>query len=291
MIDGKDITIPIRELFELETIDLQTARKKARLIHNMKNIGSSGDEVEVAVRDFFRRRLAKRCEIGNGHIVDKEGRVSPDIDLIITDSTDFPSLQENRDKRSYFPFESVYAVAEIKSTYRKADEPIFKFSKTIKKLKHELKRDATPKNFVKTGLGSGIKLIGLESELPYLNPLYTFMIFIDSGDFDMNDVRKTYSETCRDCLPNVVCLLNKGLLMYWRDPKMNPNHYESIVFPEFADAHSCVWAVAPQTAEENLAFLWAVLADALSRIALYKPHYWSYVKNVFQESEEGLQIL
>jgi len=283
--------IPIGELFELESIDLSTALKKARLIHGMKNIGSSGDEVEVAVRNFFRRRLAKRCDVGNGHIVDKEGAVSPDLDLVISDFMDFPSLQENRDNRSYFPYESVYAVAEIKSTYRKAKKPISEFIKTVHKLKHQLKRERTPNDFVQTGFGSGIRLRGLQSEQPYLNPLYTFMMFVDCGDFDLDDVREIYAKTDRDSLPNVICFLNMGLLMYWVDPKITPNHYQSIVFPEFADPSSCVWALGPQTPKENLALLWATLTDALSRITLSKPHYWDYIQNVFEKTEEGLQIL
>lgn len=289
--ESTGVTIPICELFELETIDLFTAQKKARLIHRMKNIGSSGDEVEVAVRDFFQRRLAKRCDVGNGHIVDKEGNVSPDIDLVISDLIDFPALQKNRDNRSYFPFESIYAIAEIKSTYKKTEKPIAKFTETIEKLKCQMKRDETPNDFVKTGLGSGIRLRGLDSQLPYLNPLFTFMFFVDCGDFDLEDVEELYIKTPRDLLPNAVCFLNKGLLMYWRDPITHPKHYEAIVFPEFASANSGNWALAPQSPEENLAFLWAMLADALSQISLFKPHYWAYVKNVFKESEEGLQII
>lgn len=285
-------TLPIRELFELEALTLNAARDKTKLIHQMKNIRSAGDEVEEAVRDFFQRRLAKRCDVGHGHIVDKYGLVSPDIDVVLFDSHEFPSLEQNRDGREYFPFESVYAVAEVKSTYRKADQPVKKFTEKIQLLKTKLQRDQTPANFVGTSFGSGITLNGRSNAIyPYLNPLFCFMFFIDSGDFALEDIEPLYIETPRQFLPNVLCLMDKGLVMYHKNPALTKDHYEIVPLPEFAGDPDCLWALQPLSNCETLSLLWSIICDRLTATVLLRPHYFRYIQKVFQIDDKPIQIL
>jgi hypothetical protein len=52
------------------------------------------------------------------------------------------------------PYESVYAIGEIKSAYYKHKEYIQTFSKTLKRMKEELVREHVPPNY----LGNGITL-------------------------------------------------------------------------------------------------------------------------------------
>jgi len=288
-----ETTLPIRELFELEALTLTTAREKNKIIHQMKNIRSAGDEVEEAVRNFFSRRLAKRCLVGHGHIVDKHGLVSRDLDVIVADSMDFPSLQENRDGREYFPFESVYAIGEVKSTYDKSKEPIHKFVESIRFAKQSLKRDPAPHNFVGTGFGNGITLNGASNGpgRPYLNPLFTFMLFVNSGDFAKEDIEALFAETPREFLPNAVCLLDKGVLLYHKNLSSAPNHYHAVPIPEFENDTDCVWALAPLASSESLAMLWTMICDFLTGTTLLRPHYLDYAKRVFQPDDQPLQVL
>lgn len=284
-------TLPIRELFEIETLEFFSARKKSKVIHSINNIRSAGDEVEVAVRQFFQKRLAKRCQVGNGHIVDRSGKVSPDLDLVIADSIDFPSIQESQDLRQYYPYESVYAIAEIKSTYDKSEKPVEKFAQTIKTLKLELNREKTTADFFATSLGSGVSLpLRDSSARTYCNSLFSFMLFIDKGDFKVDDIKCLYQNTGSDLLPNIVCLLNHGSIMAYRDPAITKQYYEPIVFPEFEPRISWDWSFAPAGPAENLAFLWAVLSDSLSEIILKKPHYADYVRSVFEINDDKLDM-
>lgn len=286
---------PIRELFELEVLTLATARDKTQLIHHLKNIRSAGDEVEEALRDFFRRRLARRCCIGHGHVVDQKGHVSPQIDMVIHDGLDFPSLQENRDGTEYFPFESVYAIAEFKSTYSKAKEPIAKFSKMIKEVfKGKLSRQATPIGFVPTGFGTGINLgQALNSssiKQSYLNPLFAFMIFVDSGDFQIKDIENFYQNTDRRFLPNMLVFLDRGIVMLNKHPQLSVEQYECVLFPEFHIDQDYVWCFLPISPRETLALTWSVLADALTKIILLKPQYLNYIARVFELDDKGIEL-
>jgi hypothetical protein len=288
-----DVSLPIRQLFELETVTLFSARKKSKVIHKMQNIASSGNEVEHAVRDYFRRRLSGRCTVGNGHIVDIKKNVSPDFDLIIYDGLNFPTLQENRDGRAYFPYEGVFAFAEIKSTYDKSKKPIETFINSLVRVKTKLWRAQTPQSFVSTGSGSGINLPGLNphNANPYLNPLFTFMLFVDSGDFRSEDVIDIYANTDHNYLPNIIVFLDKGCITLIKRPKPTEAHYETIPYPEFANRKSCVWAFHPLAPPESLAFLWSLVVDAISNLVLMKPHYLQYISTVFELDDKPLQIL
>ncbi len=47
----------------------------------------------------------------------------------------------------------------------------------------------------------------------YGNPLFSFMFFVDAGDFRLEDVIDLYQTQPAGELPNIVCLLNKGVII------------------------------------------------------------------------------
>ena len=76
---------------------------------------SSGQNKENLVADMLKKFLPPRFEVGSGFLVDREGGVSNESDLLIADGLNNTPFFKDSDKPIWFA-ESVYAVVEVKST-------------------------------------------------------------------------------------------------------------------------------------------------------------------------------
>jgi len=200
--------------FLLDAADLVAARDKSRIIHRTKDIDASGDEVEIAARSSLQRHLPNGCHVSHGHVIDSSLRTSPQLDVIISDASVTPVLFRAQNETEYLPIESIFAIGEIKSTYNKTSKPIQSFVSTITSLKSEFQRKPAPPTYLQTG-GRGVDVEFIEqSDKKLQNPLFTFMLFVDSGDFSPEDVAAIYCDTKIEFLPSIVCLLDKGLIVY-----------------------------------------------------------------------------
>lgn len=77
-----------------------------------------GDISEEKWIDFLTKYLPKRYSVAKGTVVDHEGSLSQQIDLVIFDNLYSP-LIFNDGNRKYIPAESVYAVFEVKPEINK----------------------------------------------------------------------------------------------------------------------------------------------------------------------------
>ena len=111
--------------FASDASELAQAHERAKIAHP-SNIRAAGDEVEEAVRSYLQRMLPPSYRVTKGHVIDRTGAVSPQLDIVITDSRGFASLMTTSDGTEYIPFTSVHAVGEIKSTYYKSEAPTAK---------------------------------------------------------------------------------------------------------------------------------------------------------------------
>ena len=108
-----------------------------------------------------------------------------------------------------------YAFGEVKSTYRHAEEPIQKFSSSIQRIKNGLIRP----DLLNTAYGGEIKddtlLFDMVNASPnrIQNPLFTFMVFVDQGDFDCGKMKEFFEVTEDVYLPNIVVFLNAGVVI------------------------------------------------------------------------------
>jgi hypothetical protein len=201
------VVLELARVFQVEAAAMKAAHTRARLIHRTKDIDAAGDEVERALRMSLSKKLPVRYRVGHGHIVDKQLRTSPQLDVIIIDGIEAPVLFNADNETEYIPFESVYAIGEVKSTYYSEKHPIEAFSSTIAKVKGDLDRRETPPGY----LPGGVQLrssLGISTESPRpLNPLFSFMFFCDAGDFEPEKVKSLYRSKPTHELPNIVCLL------------------------------------------------------------------------------------
>lgn len=109
-------TLDLAGIFQSDAEALQRARADAIRIH-ATDIRAAGNQVEQAVRDYLKRMLPPRYYVTNGHLIDSNNRVSPQLDIVIADNFSLPSLLTTRDGTEYIPITSVYAIGEVKSTY------------------------------------------------------------------------------------------------------------------------------------------------------------------------------
>ena len=260
---------------------LRLARESAMLIHPT-DLRAAGNEVEKAVRDYFRRILPTRYYVTSGHLIDREQRVSPQMDIIIADAFNLPSLYTTNDGTEYVPTTSAFAIGEVKSTYYKYGTYFQKFGQSLAQIAGmhrplydntafggELNDDTTLLDIVR---GSKNKV---------LNHLFSFLFCVDVGEFTFKDVALHFDSTDLALLPNVTVLLNEGVLSRMRINEAGEGEYHK--YPTEALSPEYDWFFMESMDSErgsregsNLAFLYGMLVDHLSNSNLEPADARSY---------------
>src|SRR5688572_12556294 len=92
-------TIPLAKYFQH---DLEKIMMAYRLSHtigsDLLNIRAAGDQVELAVKQFFIDKLFPKYHVCDGHIVDSNLKASPQFDIVISENSKNPVLFNLADK-------------------------------------------------------------------------------------------------------------------------------------------------------------------------------------------------
>ena len=171
-----------------------------RVAHRTQDIDTAGSEVEEAVRAVLARKLPGSVVVEHGHLVDTNLSVSPQIDVAIVAPTDLVRLMRAKDGTCYIPCECVYAIGEVKTSFTK--KHIIDFSATLA----TLQTLARARNTLQPSS---------RQHYQYGNPLYSFMLFVESKDDPLADLKEAIGElTSSDkALPNAICILDRGLIL------------------------------------------------------------------------------
>jgi hypothetical protein len=288
----------INKVYQEEAAQLTEARNRSKVIHGSGDIDASGDEIEVPFRNFLRRKLPFQYYLSQGHIVDQELRVSPQLDVIVADNNATPILFKGQNGTEYFPYESVYLIGEIKSTYVKSKHYISAFSSKYQGIKATLQRDPTPPTY----LGNGINLgEGLSTgvKVPYRNPLFAFMLFVDSGDVDEKDLLSEYSKYSDEFLPNIVCFADGRILA---KAEMMEREGAFVVGPMDTGAHRIIsrddihWFMYNLTDKEckggqALALLMLSIFEHLQSTVLMNPPINKYLNHILQSTKSSFHLI
>jgi hypothetical protein len=207
--DEKHAKFELKKVFIADSAEIVASREKALILHGSKDIDAAGDEVEQTVRKVLRRKLPGFYYVGHGHIVDATWASSPQMDVVIADAANLPVLFKAENGTEYFPYEGVYAVGEIKSTYYNSKKYVDTFVSNVWKIRSTLQRAEVPPNQVIPEL----RLSTNVDSRPYRNPLFSFMLFVNSGDFNLDQLRPLYNTLPAFDLPNILCFLDKGVLV------------------------------------------------------------------------------
>lgn len=284
--------LDIPKFFTREAELLIQARKECISIHG-SDIRAAGNQVEIASREWLERMLPKNISISHGHIIDMNNTISPQLDFIISDTKGISTLFTAKDGTNYSPMDSVYAIGEIKSTYNKSQKYIQSFSTALQKIKTNMKRDLI-ENTLYNGLTDNTLFEHMlySSSNRYLNKLYSFMLFIDSGDLKNEDIIEIYKNTNEQFLPNILVFLDKCIVVKatLTDDKMN--YYK---YPEEAERNSN-WFIIPMPSKEDisaegkhLGILYHQLISHIKSSYLEIPNLDHYLKDLLIGSKANIQ--
>jgi hypothetical protein len=234
----KKLDIPY--IFKSEANDLIKTRETAIKIHGTADIKAAGNEIEMEVRSFLKRMLPKSLYVTQGHLIDRNGFVSPQLDVIIAEKTSLPSLLTTKDGTEYIPLDSVYAIGEIKSTYYKNKKYEKRFCEVVTQIKTEMAYQEIPNTAYHGVLNDDtiMRDMYLGSTNRTLNKLYSFMIYIDGGDFNPDEIAEHYQSTPLRYLPNLTVLLDKGAICY---ANLSKNGLKTARYPDEEDGSEFNW--------------------------------------------------
>ncbi|WP_425930247.1 DUF6602 domain-containing protein [Pseudomonas sp. NyZ201] len=202
-------TVNLKDIFS--ALSKQIKIDYDELASSIPHNGERGSGREEVVKELLREYLPQRFGVDSGFVIDIHGKLSRQADIIIYDRFIAPRFKILKNKYLY-PCESVVAVGEVKSHMSKIE-----LEDAIAKLKivRELDRTGNGTNTARSGYH-----FGLESKLSPQNnncdAIWTFIFCLDSPNLET--VTKNLAESLkaleRPKWPNLVCILNKGIISY-----------------------------------------------------------------------------
>ena len=275
----------IPKFFNLEAELLIKARQECIDLHGT-DIRAAGNQVEIAVRDWLTRMLPKNVSSGHGHIIDINSNISPQLDSIICDNKRIPTLFTAKDGTEYTPMDSVYAVGEIKSTYYKSKRYFENFGDSLEIINSEMARDLTENTATEVPTPDALLHHILHSSSnKYLNRLFSFVLFINSGDATTDDLQDIYRSTPDRRLPNVAVFLDSCIII---KANLDGQRLEVYKYPEDAP-DSAYWHIIPMPKHEgsqaavegkHLGFLYYLLVNHIRESLLEGPNLSLYLKDL-----------
>lgn len=199
--------------------------------------------------------------------------------MIITDRPLGPVLFTH-EGAEFYPYEAVYAIGEIKSTYDAGKRPIDEFVSKIGAIRSQLIRQSTPPGMLRGGVR--VPALSLPWNPRHRNVLFTFMLCVDPGDFDLAQVVDVYRDTPVDRLPHVLCLLGRGVLhrCIWdgQTRRLDP------IFQDWDAGDDWRWHLAPWGEPDTLAGTYSFLLYSLLRhleiSVLAAPDHLAYLNRI-----------
>ncbi len=216
-------------LFQAEAADIAAARVRSQYIHRGGNIRSAGDEVETAVRSHFGRRLPRSYTVHHGHFLDASLALSPQMDIIIADHGRFPVFFRGQEGMEYIPYEGVYAYGEVKSSI--TNEDVLTFIQRVKDIRARLTRAPVPDGYIERFEEDETGHL-VWQPWPERGDVYRFMFGVNSDTFDLDKCLKDLCDAEPADTPNLICLLDRGVLMAGRAAHPNGEVRATYIHPQ-----------------------------------------------------------
>jgi hypothetical protein len=179
---------------------------------SIKHPGDKGNSRENFLRKFLSEYgyLPKKYGVSSGssHVISSTGHRSSQIDLLIYDALDCPKLMTLEDIQ-FFPIESVYGIIEVKSDLNSRDT-LFDSLEKIASYKRIPVSQVSEKNIGSIRMvspathGFGI-IFAYDASLKWK----TLFEFVE--EFEKNHPKREW--------PNLICILNQGLIIQLNNRK------------------------------------------------------------------------
>lgn len=280
-------TLRLDKFFEYDLEKIMMAYRLSGTIHSdLKNIRATGDQVELAVKEFYKSKLFPKYHVCDGHVIDRNLKASPQFDIIISENSKNPVLFDLADKSELVYYESTYLFGEVKkSVYN--DKLIPAFCKNIERFKTEMSRENIDPSAIESG-NTILKVKENLTNLPIRNPLFCFMFFIKSSNLNLSQLSKTYNGLTNKNLPNMIVFLDQGILLNVKKSKYEKGQIEINLYPEFAEDETWVFL---SIHDENaiLTYHFMLIIEHLNSVVLGHPKILDYTKNLFSFSLDDFQ--
>ena len=274
--------LPIIKFFQHDLEKIMMAYRLSDSIRGgVGNIRAAGDEIESAVREFYRSKLYPNYYVGDGHIVDSNLKVSPQFDIIISENRKNPVLFKLADKSDILYFEPVILYGEIKRSYY-SNDLVTKFIENINRMNHELVRENLPPNYIDTA-GAGMLVNENVTTLPVRNPILKYMFFVDSFKLKRNHLQRIFSgdDYDKSSLPNFIVFLDQGLVVNVNDEAFAAGKVEINLYPEYEERENS-WILLPfESSHETLIYHYMLIVDHLNSVATSHTDVLNYTKEMF----------
>jgi hypothetical protein len=164
--------------------------------------GDKGEAREDPLREFFRRRLPTGFAVAKGEVVDLNGGVSPQLDLMFYDRS--ANFALNAEDTQILPAEALLASIEVKSKLNKAE-----IDKSVKAAR--LLRCLEPYGRPLGGadIGNAPQKINIAR---YYHCVFAYDTDLSDNDWMSKEFERILSLGGQDHLIDAVYVLNRGLL-------------------------------------------------------------------------------
>jgi len=186
-----------------------------RISNNIPHHGQRGEGREQILIELLREYLPGRFGVESGFVFDVHGNTSRQTDIIIYDKFVAPRFKISGEKYAY-PCESVVAVGEVKTFLDKNE-----LEDSITKLLaiQRLDRTGGGKNRVRMGYHFRTNDGQLNPIANDCDSIWSFIFSSESAS--LPTVARNFMQLCsnheRYLWPNLICVLNKGILSYASD--------------------------------------------------------------------------
>lgn len=249
--------------------------------NDLKDIRAGGNEVEIAVRSFFKKKLKHKYHVTNGHIIDANLRVSPQLDIIIADDIKTPVLDTLADQTDLVFYESVYAYGEVKKSFYSKDL-LNMFSNNMQRIKKQLKREDVPANTIECSIDN-IQVKNNMTTADKRNILFSFMFFARHEGVDLKQLGEELNQTPNEYLPNMLVFMDYAVIVnIKRDLWESKNELNINLYPELADNGDNMWVAIPWHEKSKvLGFAYLLLVEHLNCSIVSKPEIRNYSSKMF----------
>ena len=277
----------LMHVFSGHAEELLRARDKSALLHRTSDIRAAGNHVEEAFRKFLKSVLSPRYYVTHGHLIDGGGNISPQLDVIIADQFNLPSVLTGNDGTEYIPATSAFAIGEIKSTYDHSKGHYKDFCKKICSINNDLSRPLISNTAYELTGQTELHHAILGSRNQYLNHLYSFLFCVDCGDFRFEKLKTTLTTVEPHVQPNVTVFLggdNSGILTYAKSKENSISYHK---YPYEVQGRGYRWCFVQGREMEDgsqegvhLANLYAQIFDHLASSHLERTRIYDYFQQM-----------
>jgi hypothetical protein len=275
-----EVVVSLKDIYKTYSEQLIFSDKVSELLLDSSDIPASGNEIEMSFRKILSDLLPSRVNVGHGHLVDKELKLSYQQDVIISEGQFSKSLIKSLDGTEIFPYESIFACGEIKRRWsqKKLEQNII----SIKRNKEELLRLKISPDVI----DSGVRFVKASSPITnnsYRNPLFSFSFAIDyDPTISLKAVSKILSESSQNLVPNVVAILKVGIFVKVNSAKLDKGDLQITLYPEFKESDPDInWVLLRLEPEVTLAYLVFLISQHLNETVLEKASYLDYLNKMF----------